>query len=82
MDIDRLGMDERTELMRKGACFNCRQVGHIAKDCPRKQWNGGGNQSNQALRGKALHAHIRTLMGNLTEQEREEALEIFGEEGF
>ena len=26
----------KTELSLKGACFNCEQVGHMAKDCPQK----------------------------------------------
>ena len=30
MDIDVLMAEQRTELMRKGACFNCKAVGHLS----------------------------------------------------
>lgn len=37
MDIDALTIDERMALMKKGVCFNCKAVGHMAKDCPKKE---------------------------------------------
>jgi hypothetical protein len=39
MDVDALTTDERNNLMRKGACFNCRETGHMARDCPKKKKN-------------------------------------------
>ena len=30
MDVDTMTVDERTELMRKGACFKCKEVGHLS----------------------------------------------------
>lgn len=39
MEIDTMTSDERYSLLRKGACFNCKQTGHMAKDCPKKQTN-------------------------------------------
>ena len=32
MDIDRLSPEECSTLMRKGACFICKEPGHMAKD--------------------------------------------------
>ena len=30
MDIDAMSMEKRTALMRKGACFICKEPGHLA----------------------------------------------------
>ena len=40
MDIDwtraqQLTTEERTELMKSGKCFTCKQSGHLSHDCPR-----------------------------------------------
>src|SRR5882757_8195526 len=39
MDVDftKMSQDERESLMKSGSCFKCKQKGHMAKDCPRKQ---------------------------------------------
>ena len=37
MDVDSMSIDERSNLMRQGACFNCKIRGHLAKDCPNKK---------------------------------------------
>ena len=41
MDVDRtrarqLTTEERTELMKTGKCFTCKQTGHLSRDCPRR----------------------------------------------
>ena len=41
MDVDRararqLTTEERTELMKTGKCFTCKQMGHLSRDCPRR----------------------------------------------
>ena len=41
MDVDQararqLMMEERTELMKTGKCFTCKQTGHLSHDCPRR----------------------------------------------
>jgi len=37
MDIDAMTVEERSSLMKKGACFYCKEQGHISKDCPKKK---------------------------------------------
>jgi len=37
MDVDAMTLEERSSLMKKGACFYCKECGHISKECPRKQ---------------------------------------------
>ena len=47
MDVDALSIKQHEEAMRKGACFGCREVGHISRNCPKKRQGGyrgqGGN---------------------------------------
>ena len=37
MDVDVMTLEERSSLMKKGACFYCKERGHISKECPKKQ---------------------------------------------
>ena len=36
IDINVLTVEECTEFLRKGACFICKQTGHMARVCPRR----------------------------------------------
>ena len=36
MDVDSMTVEERAELLRKGACFFCKQTGHMARTCPKR----------------------------------------------
>jgi hypothetical protein len=79
MDVDVLSTKQREEAMRKGACFRCGEIGHISRNCPKKnrgygQGGQGGNtgqagQSGTAEKtwnkGKDLLAHIQTLTAGL-----------------
>jgi len=55
MDVDVLRAEERTTLMKKGACFNYKETGHLARDCPKPRGNRpqgnpnykGNNYNNQ-----------------------------------
>ena len=57
MDVDSMSVDERSNLMRQGACFNCKIRGHLAKDCPNKRTNS----SPKRLSAKDLVAQIRAM---------------------
>src|SRR6202522_2068569 len=37
MDVDRLSTNKRTEHMAKGRCFRCHEIGHMVRDCPKKE---------------------------------------------
>lgn len=39
LGVDLLCSDERIALMKKGACFRCKKIGHLSKDCPDKNTN-------------------------------------------
>lgn len=73
MDIDAMSMEKRTALMRKGACFICKEPGHLAQNCPKKKKN-----LNQKTTVKEIHALIDTM----SKEEKEElaSLQISGGE--
>ena len=57
MDIDYIEMaisamtyKERGEFLKKGLCFNCKQPGHISRDCPKKNPNRSTSNAVNAPR--------------------------------
>jgi hypothetical protein len=92
MDVDALSIKQREEAMKKGACFGCGEIGHISRNCPKKQQYGGqgGNagKSGQTgasktwTKGKELLSHIRTLTAGLAANEMEEFMKEAEETGF
>ena len=81
MDIDRLTMEERTEHMKKGLCFDCHQPGHVGKDCPNKKKNTT-RPLNFKKKGTTTYATIRALTKDLDEEEKEEIRQYLESEGF
>ena len=81
MDIDRLTLDERTEHMKKGLCFDCHQPGHVGKDCPNKKKNTT-QPLNFKKKGTTTYATIRALTKDLDEEEKEEIRQYLESEGF
>ena len=80
MDIDRLTLDERTEHMKKGLCFNCHQPRHAGKDCPNKRKNQT-RPLNFRKKGNT-YATIRALIKDIDEDEKEEIRQQLESEGF
>lgn len=48
-DVGTMTTDERYALMREGACFYCKQIGHISRDCPKKE-SSRRSQNNKPWR--------------------------------
>jgi len=95
MDVDALSIKQREEVMKKGACFGCGEIGYISCNCPKKRQGGyggrGGNarqlgqsgtSGNSWMKGKDLLAHIRTLTIGLPANELEEFMKEAEESGF
>ncbi|OJT01919.1 hypothetical protein TRAPUB_7618 [Trametes pubescens] len=43
MDVDRMTAEERDRHYKEGRCFNCHEVGHLSRNCPKKP-TGKGKQ--------------------------------------
>jgi Ty3 transposon capsid-like protein/Zinc knuckle len=87
MDIDYMSMEERENLRRKGACFGCKEIGHLARDCPNRKKRFIPSQlqtSNapQKMKGKELHAHVRALLAQMEDKDKEEFFDDAAKEGF
>ena len=80
MDIDAMSMEKRAALMRKGACFICEEPGHLAQD--HKKQMEKGNNLPQKMKGKELHAHVRALLAQMEEDDKEEFFADAEKQGF
>jgi Zinc knuckle len=79
MDVDRLSIEERNQLMKEGRCFKCKNTGHRANDCPN---NEKKEIAKKRMNGKELHTHVRSLFKGMTEEEKEEFLKEAEDAGF
>ena len=71
MDVDTMSTDEWSQLMKKGACFNCKQVGHLSQDCLNKK--AGPNQTK--WNGKDTYAQIQAMVAQLPKEERKNMMD-------
>ena len=87
MDIDNMSTNDQTDMMKKGLCFKCRKPGHRARD-PKfypEQQQGGYillQRPPQKMKGKELHTHVRSLLAQMEEEDKEEFFKDAEKEGF
>ena len=79
MDVDALTFGERNDLMKEGQCFNCKEAGHISKDCPKKKKR---TEEKKVFRGKELHTYICGMIKEMTEEEKEKFYAEAEDSGF
>ena len=72
MDIDRLSIEERNRLMKKGRCFRCKKTGHMSRDC-----TPGLIKPD----GKTAFTQIRALIAQLDAEEKAKLRESAETEG-
>jgi Domain of unknown function (DUF4939)/Zinc knuckle len=83
MDVDRLTVDEWNKLMKEGRCFKCRNTGHWANECPEDDEKKKGKEvPKKKMNRRELHAHVRALLKEMTEEDRDEFLKGAKEAGF
>jgi Zinc knuckle len=84
MDVDRLTIEERNQLLKEGKCFRCRRTGHRANECPEDNDDKKKNKEvpKKKMNGRELHAHVRALFKEMTEEDRDEFLKGAEEAGF
>jgi Ty3 transposon capsid-like protein/Zinc knuckle len=84
MDVNRLTVEECNKLMKEGRCFKCRNTGHRANECPEddNDKKKGKEVPKKKMNGRELHAHVRALFKEMTEEDRDEFLKGAEEVGF
>jgi Domain of unknown function (DUF4939)/Zinc knuckle len=84
MDVDRLTIEERDKLLKEGKCFRCRKTGHQANECPENddEKKKGKEIPKKKINGRELHAHVRALFKEMTEEDRDKFLKGAEEAGF
>ena len=88
MDIDVLQSNKRQRLMKEGKCFNCKTWGHQAKDCPKPKPSPKQQiplpppPEKKIFKGKESFTHIKAMIAELPEEEREMFWKTVKEEGF
>jgi Zinc knuckle len=84
MDVDRLTIEERDKLLKEGKCFRCWRTGHRASECPKNddEKKKGKEVPKKKMNGRELHAHVRALFKEMTEEDRDEFLKGAEEAGF
>jgi Zinc knuckle len=84
MNVDRLTIEERNQLIKEGRCFKCRNTGHRANECPEEENNKkkGKEVPKKKMNGRELYAHVRALFKEMTAEDRDEFLKGVEEAGF
>jgi Zinc knuckle len=84
MDVDRLTIEERNQLMKEGRCFKCRNTGHWANECPEEEIDKkkGKEVPKKKMNERELHAHVRALFKEMTAEDRDKFLKGAKEAGF
>jgi Zinc knuckle len=74
MDVDRLMVEEQDKLLEEGKCFRCRKTGHQANKCPKEDDDKkkGKEVLKKKMNRRELHAHVRALFKEMTEEDRDE----------
>ena len=72
-------VDERTKLMRRRACFKCKEVGHLSQDCKK----GPPKSIPQKKKGyKEAHNQIKAIINALDKEDQVKFHEEAQEESF
>ena len=84
MDIDVLMAEERSDLMRKGACFRCKAQGHLSRDHPNKEkkFEPKKEEKKKAWKGKDLAAYVWAQMLDISKEEKGEFYAAAANQGF
>ena len=83
MDIDVSMAEQKTELMKKRACFNCKAVGHLSRDCPnKKKKDKPKKEEKKKWKGHELATFIWAQMLEISEEEKNAFYNDAQDQGF
>jgi len=70
MDVDRMTIEERNDLMKRGACFFCKKEGHLAADCLKKKGLEKRPEQKKGPPQKMNRQDIASYIRNLSIEEK------------
>jgi Zinc knuckle len=85
MDVNHLTVDKRNKLLKEGRCFECRNTGHQANECPEDENDNkkkGKEVPRKRMNRKELYAHVQALYKEMSEEDRDEFLKGAEDVGF
>ena len=66
---ERLTPQKQTELRKKGACYRCKKIGHLARDCPSRRNTSNSVQAPVRARQATIQERLNEILKDATSED-------------